>query len=138
MTPHWEHFDHQADIGIRGVGRTLEEAFEQAALAVTAVIANPAAVRSEEEIEVTCRATDRELLLVDWLNALLCEMAARRMLFSRFKVRLEGDVLHGRAAGERVDVVRHEPAVEVKGASYLSLKVAPENGGWLAQCVVDV
>lgn len=138
MQPHWEHFDHQADIGIRGWGRTMEQAFEQAALAMTAVIVDPATVRPAEDVEICCEAADRELLLVDWLSALLCEMAARRMLFSRFAVTVRGNVLRGRASGERVDSVRHEPAVEVKGASYLDLRVAPEGDGWVAQCVVDV
>ena len=79
------------------------------------------------------------MLLVDWLNALVYEMATRRMLFSRFEVRLDGTRLHATAWGEPVDVARHRPAVEVKGATYTQLKVArDEQGGWLAQCVVDV
>jgi tRNA nucleotidyltransferase (CCA-adding enzyme) len=35
-------------------------------------------------------------------------------------------------------VQRHQPAVEVKGATYTALRVAPIEGGWLAQTVVDV
>ena len=42
MQAHWEHFSHEADIGIRGVGPTLATAFEQAAIAMTAVITDPA------------------------------------------------------------------------------------------------
>lgn len=38
VTARWEHFPHQADIGVRGMGATLAQAFEQAALALTAVI----------------------------------------------------------------------------------------------------
>jgi SHS2 domain-containing protein len=65
-------------------------------------------------------------------------MATRRMLFSRFAVRLEGARLAAEAWGETVDVARHHPAVEVKGATYTTLRVAPQGGGWLAQTVVDV
>jgi SHS2 domain-containing protein len=79
------------------------------------------------------------LLFVDWLNALVYEMATRSMLFSRFQVRLEGRRLDAIAWGERLDVVRHRPAVEVKGATYTALKVTRQaDGTWLAQCVVDV
>ncbi len=138
MEPHWEHFDHQADIGIRGWGRTPSEAFEQAAMAMTAVIVNPASVQPVEDVAIECEAPDSELLLVDWLNALLCEMAARRMLFSVFAVVLAGNRLSGRARGERINPSRHHPAVEVKGASYLELKVKAAADGWVAQCVVDV
>jgi tRNA nucleotidyltransferase (CCA-adding enzyme) len=79
------------------------------------------------------------LLLVDWLNALILEMAARHMLFSRFEVSLDGHRLHATAWGEAVDVEKHQPAVEIKGATYTELKVNKgESGEWLAQCVVDV
>lgn len=134
----WEHFHHVADIGVRGYGATVEEAFAQAALALTAVIADPAAIAPRTPVTIECTAPDQELLLVDWLNALIYEMATRTMLFSRFTVRIVGDRLMGEAWGEAVDVARHAPAVEVKGATYTCLKVAEEAGRWLAQCVVDV
>jgi tRNA nucleotidyltransferase (CCA-adding enzyme) len=79
------------------------------------------------------------LLLVDWLNALILEMAARHMLFSRFEVSLDGHRLNATAWGEPIDLGRHQPAVEIKGATYTALKVGRmESGQWLAQCVVDV
>jgi tRNA nucleotidyltransferase (CCA-adding enzyme) len=135
----WEHFPHEADIGVRGLGATLEQAFEQAALALTAVIVDPAAVAPRETIRLFCEAPDAELLLVDWLNALIYEMVTRNMLFSRFEVHLEGERLSAQVWGEALEVVRHHPAVEVKGATYTALKVARQpDGGWLAQCVVDV
>ena len=138
-TGHWEHFPHEADMGVRGIGASREQAFEQAALALTAVVTDPASVIPTTMIQLTCEAPDVELLLVDWLNALVFEMATRSMLFSRFKVRLEGQRLNANVWGEALDVARHHPAVEVKGATYTALEVAQQpDGGWLAQCVVDV
>jgi tRNA nucleotidyltransferase (CCA-adding enzyme) len=134
----WQHFAHGADIGLRGIGPTKERAFEQAALALTGVITDPARVRPEMAVDVACEAPSDELLLVDWLNALVYEMATRRMLFGAFTVTIEGSRLDGVAWGEPVDVTRHEPAVEVKGATYTELRVQARNSGWLAQCVVDV
>lgn len=136
---HWETFPHGSDIGVRGVGRTREEAFEQAAVALCGVVTEPGRVAPRAEVEVACEAPDEEVLLTDWLNALVFEMATRRMLFSRFEVRFEDGRLRGRAWGEPVDVARHRPAVEVKGATLTGLAVrrAPE-GEWTAQCVVDV
>jgi SHS2 domain-containing protein len=135
----WEHFPHDADIGIRGIGASKEEAFAQAALALTAVITDPRAVVPQDIVEMTCEAPDDELLFVDWLNALVYEMATRHMLFSRFEVHLNEEQLRARAWGEVVDVARHQPAVEVKGATYTELVVKQDpSGAWLAQCVVDV
>ena len=106
---------------------------------MVAVITEPMRIAARREIAVECEAADNEVLLVDWLNALVYEMAVRGMIFGRFAVRLEGLRLHGTAWGEEVDIARHEPAVEVKGATYTSLFVGqnPE-GSWIAQCVVDV
>jgi len=135
----WEHFPHEADMGIRGIGRTKSEAFEEAALALTAVITDPAEVRPELELIIGREAPDDELLLAEWLNALIYEMATRRMLFSRFHVVLKPRKLEARAWGESVDVTRHQPAVEIKGATYTALAVnRTADGNWLAQCVVDV
>lgn len=137
--PSWEHFEHGADIGVRGVGRTPAQAFEQAALALTAVIADPATVAAGTPVDIACEAPDTELLFADWLNALVYEMQVRRMLFGRFEVSIEGTRLVARAWGEPVDIARHRPAVEVKGATYTQLAVRRlDDGNWLAQCVVDV
>jgi tRNA nucleotidyltransferase (CCA-adding enzyme) len=136
---HWELFPHGADMGVRGSGSSKEEAFEQAAVALTAVISDPESVAAKEMVEVACEAPDDELLLVNWLNALVYEMATRKMLFGRFHVSLDGTALRGQAWGEAIDVDRHDPAVEVKGATCTGLRVAQDDGGhWLAQCVVDV
>ena len=134
----WEHFPHGADVGVRGHGPTRAAAFEQAALALTAAVCDPGSVLSEEAVEIDCEAADEELLLAAWLNAVVYEMAVRRMLFGRFAVAIDGLRLHGRAWGEPVDLGRHRPAVEVKGATLTELRVAQGPGGWLAQCVIDV
>ena len=65
-------------------------------------------------------------------------MATRRVLFARYEVKVEGAVLRARAFGEPVEVARHQPAVEVKGATWTGLRVAREGGAWVAECVVDV
>jgi SHS2 domain-containing protein len=135
----WEHFAHGADMGIRGIGPSPEEAFQQAALALTGVIVEPRLVRPETPVTIACEAPALDLLFVDWLNALVYEMATRRMLFGAFVVSVDGTRLRATAWGEAVDRVRHEPAVEVKGATYTALKVDRlDEAHWVAQCVVDV
>jgi SHS2 domain-containing protein len=135
----WEHFEHAADMGVRGIGVTREAAFEEAALALCAIITDPALVRPDTLFEVDCHAPDDEFLLVDWLNALISEMSVHRMIFSKFQVTMSDGGLHGRAWGEAAVPGRHHPAVEVKGATLTELKVFRDARGlWTAQCVVDV
>lgn len=136
---HWEHFGHMADIGIRGFGTTLAEAFVQAALALTAVICDPATVRPQESITVRCEAADPEFLFVDWLNTIIYEMALRHMVFGHFEVNIEDGALTATLWGEPLDRERHQPAVEIKGATFTELTVTRQPDGlWRAQCVVDV
>ena len=135
----WAHFQHVADVGIRGIGDTLEEAFAEAAVALTAVITDPARVEAREAVSIEREAPDVEFLFLDWINALIYEMATRDMLFGRFEVHIDGQHLHATARGEPVDRKRHQPAVEIKGATFTELKVYQrDDGKWVAQCVVDV
>ena len=136
--PYWEHFEHEADIGVRGIGNSLEEAYEQAAYAMMAVITDPATIEALDMIEIECQETDRELLLVDWLNALIYEIATRHMLFSRFQVTVNPSGIKASAWGEAIDVAKHQPAVELKGATFTELSVNQSDDHWIAQCVVDV
>ena len=135
----WEHFEHVADVGVRGFGSSMARAFEQAALALSAVIADPATIRASETVEVSRQAPNAEILLVDWLNAVVFEMSSRRMLFSAYRVSIENCRLTATMAGEKVDTGRHRPAAEVKGATLSELKVEQDaQGRWTAQCIVDV
>jgi tRNA nucleotidyltransferase (CCA-adding enzyme) len=134
----WEHYEHGADVGVRGYGASKGEAFEQAALALTAASTDPAEVEPRSRVAIACEAPDDELLFAEWLNAIVYEMSTRRMLFGRYAVRLEAGRLEGEAWGEPVDLERHHPAVEVKGATYTTLRVAREGARWVAQTVVDV
>jgi SHS2 domain-containing protein len=135
----WEHFRHGADVGVRGWGASRADALEQIALALTGVVADPLRVRGEILVEIRCEAPDDEWLLVDWLNALIYEMATRNLLFGRFDVTLHDHALEAKAWGEPVDRERHQPLVEVKAATYGELSMAQrQDGTWIAQCVVDV
>ncbi|MBN1506365.1 MAG: archease [Sedimentisphaerales bacterium] len=135
----WEHIPHPSDIGIRGVAPTKAEAFAQAAMALTAVIADPEKVEPKQAVDIVCREDDDEMLFMAWLSSLLYEMDARNMLFRRFEIELVEGGLKAKAWGEPVDVAKHEPAVEVKAATYAGLEVGRDNeGNWIAQCIVDV
>jgi SHS2 domain-containing protein len=134
----WEQFPHDADVGLRGYGPSIEVAFEQAALALTGIVTD-AGVAATTRVEVACEASDIELLLVEWLNAIIYEMAVRSMLFERFEVKITDTRLKGILWGEPIDQAKHLPACEPKGATYTALRVAQGSDGlWSAGCVIDV
>jgi SHS2 domain-containing protein len=135
----WEHFPHAADMGIRGMGKTKNEAFEEAAKALVALTTDLERVSPKEQVVVSLTAPDDEQLLVEWLDALVFEMATRRFVFSRFEVRIEGGRLEGRLWGEPRLESLHPIGVEVKGPTFTELHVGVgEDGLWVAQLIVDV
>jgi len=135
----WEHFAHGADIGVRGIGATKDQAFAQAAMAMTAAVTDLDLVAARDQVRLACAAPDDELLFYDWMNAIIYEMTTRSMLFARFEPRLTDGVLEASLWGEPVAIARHHPAVEVKGATFTELKVRRhDHGGWCAQCVIDI
>jgi SHS2 domain-containing protein len=138
ITPHWQHFEHKADIGVRGFGNTPAEAFAQAALAMSAIITELSLIADSRQVDIICEEAEIDLLFVDWLNTVIYEMSVRNMIFSRFHVAIENGHLTASAWGETIDVQRHQPAVEIKGATYTELAVYEKQGEWIAQCVVDV
>ena len=134
----YETFEHKADIGVRGIGNSLEAAFQEAAKAMFSVMYDIGMVGEETKISIDCEADDRELLLVEWLNALLAEAGVNGMAFSNFHVGILDEHLHGTAWGEKINLKKHMPKTEVKAATYSGLKVCEKDGAWTAQCIVDV
>jgi len=138
----FEYLDHTADIGIRGIGKTVEEAFCEAARAIFNLMVDLEEIVPEEAVHVTVEARQLDLLLVEWLSTLLAKKDLEGLLLSRFHVELRemenGFSLRGMGWGEPLDLKRHQPKTEVKGVTYAGLRVQKEDERWLAQCVVDI
>ena len=125
-------------MGIIGWGATLQKAFESAAEAMFAVMADPQSLGESLEVSVSFTEDDVELALVQWLNALLGAARERGAVFRRFALAREGSRWSGRAWGEpwREELER---GTEVKGATLTMLSVRQADGaGWEARCVIDV
>ncbi len=131
------YFEHDADMGIVGRGKRIEEAFENAATAVFAMMTGPAKVDLRVSVAIEFEEADAELALVTWLNLLLGQARSRTLVFGRFQLRRDGAHWSGTAEGEswRAGLER---GVEVKGATLTCLAVTQQDGIWEARCVVDV
>jgi SHS2 domain-containing protein len=135
----YELFDHTADLGLRAIAPTLPSLFAEAAEALfAAIVENVDGIRPEQERTFEIPGTDREYLLFDWLRVLLMVHDSERLVFGRFAVRVDEHGLQGRAWGEAIDPDRHVLSHEVKAITYHELKVVPQEGGWLAEVIVDI
>lgn len=139
----YEQFEHKADVGIRGYGKTIEEAFVNGAKAMFSVMVNLKKIEPKKEIKIECEADNLEELFVEWLNNLLSEAGIENLVFSEFKIKEikktnSGYKLVGLVQGEELNPEKHEAKVEVKAATYSQLKVKREGNQYIAQTIVDV
>ncbi len=135
----WCLYDHMADMGIQGQGANPETAFANAVLALNAIVTDLDVISPDMVLTVTCQEQDLELLFFDFINEVIFLISSRKMLFSRARVRINGPHLKAWLYGQRIDPDKHDPAVEIKGASFNGLMVQPnEQGVWVARCIVDV
>ena len=139
----YEYLDHPADLGLRGIGTTPEEAFGEGAQAMLEAMSNTQLVRPQQQFEQRCCAVDIPSLFVEWLNELLYQREVSNVLFCSARVlRIDhqGDewTLEGLAVGEPLDPHRHEVHTEIKAATYSGLDYVASDGQYVIQCVVDL
>ena len=143
----FEYLEHTADVKFRARGRSLEVAFENAALAMLGAMIDPSTVKLEETWTVEMESESLEDLLYQWLSEILYLFEVELAVFSKFEVALEeaedGWRLSGRIGGERVDPKRHFFETEVKAVTLHQFEIKKEAGEggdevWTAQVVLDV
>lgn len=139
----FEWVDHPSDIGFRSYGTGLEEAFENAALALTEIMVDVGQVRPQGEISIELQAEDREALLFDWLDFFLYLQDAEDLICSKFEVENiseenEEFKLEARAWGEKFDPERHGHGTEVKAITYHMMEIDCDQERCSVQVVVDI
>jgi len=138
----FEYLDHTADVCLRGIGETVEEAFCEAARAMFNLMVEVDQVAPTQQLRISVRAAELDLLLVEWLSALLAQKDVSGLFLSRFQVDIQNKEdrfhLEGEGWGEPLDLTKHQVKLEVKGVTYSGLHVVQEAERWIAQCVVDI
>jgi|SRR5450759_2979046 SHS2 domain-containing protein len=139
----YEYLYHIADAKFRAYGSTLEEAYENAAIAMFNVMINTSGIGASESKDIEVGSPDIKGLLVEWLSELLYLFEVDGIIFSEFKIisikkTNDGFSLKGRASGEPIDLSRHNFDTQVKAVTFHDLQVdEDENGRFCVQVVVD-
>ena len=122
----YELIDHTADVGIKAYGKTLPEAFENAAKGMFDIITDKSEIEPVGQYDIKLEAPNLEQLLVDWLSELLYLNSAQNLVFGLFKV-MEIDekksYLYARAFGEKFNFSKHKIGSEIKAVTYHILEV---------------
>ncbi len=135
----YELFEHTADLGLRVRAADLAGVFVEAGRALfAAIVENPKEIRPQLTEEIRLEAEEPELLLFDWLRELLYLFDARHLVFNGFQVTIDKNRLTCQVQGEPFDRGRHIPMHEVKAITYHGLRLEREDGGWVAEVIVDI
>jgi len=136
--PRYELFDHTADVGVEVRADSFPELFANAAFALFDIVTDLSRVRPQTERQVSIEATDREELLVTWLNELLFLHETEEELYADFDVQSVTDTrLSATIRGERCDPQRHEMGMGIKATTYHQLTVEQVGEKWKARVIFD-
>ncbi len=123
----YRYHEHTADITIECWAPTLEEAFEEAAVAAFNVIVDISTVEPIDLTRVEVEGIDLPELLVEWIGQLIALIDLKGQFFSKFVVasleRSEPCRLTAEVWGEAIDYEKHDVNTEVKAMTYADLKI---------------
>jgi SHS2 domain-containing protein len=142
-TGKFEFLEHTADVYIAAYGKNLEEAFENAALAMFEVMTDTRKVSPNEEDSVEVEAEDEYALLYSWLEALLVKFEVKGMLYSKFKIshleeNAEGFEIKATMWGEKFNAEKHAQKVAVKAVTYHRMEIIKEVDKVTLEFILDI
>ena len=142
-TGKFEFLEHTADVLIAAHGQKLEEAFENAALAMFEVMTDTTKIDTVQEETVEVEAEDEYALLYSWLEALLVKFEIKGMLFSKFKIdRIQdtpdGYKLQANVWGEKFNAEKHPQKVAVKAVTYHRMEIIKEHDKITLEFILDI
>ncbi len=135
--------EHVSDIYVAAYGKSLEEAFENAALAMFEAMTNLKDVSPEVKVNFVVEGEDEESLLYNWLEELLVKFEVENILFSKFKIhkieKLNGKLkLEAEALGEHYNPEKHISKVGIKAVTYHGMEIKKENGNVTVKVLFDI
>lgn len=138
----YNFLDHTADVLFEAEGSSLNELFEQCALALEDTQVDIKLVRPKKIIKIIGKNKKIDLLLFDFLDDLLFYKDSKLLIFSKFVIDIKEINKEYRltcqASGEKLDHKRHDPKVDVKAITMHLFEVKKTDKGWRAKVLVDI
>jgi len=134
----YEFLEHTADAKFRAYGKNLEECFSNAALAMTAIMTNPANVEPRITKSINITGKDLKNLLYNFLEEFLFLLDSENFILNEvrdLKIIPKGKeyILSATAIGDYVDD-KYEIETGIKAVTYMDMEVKES----YVQVVVDI
>lgn len=139
----FEFLEHTADIYIVAHGKSLEEAFENAALATFEVMTETKKVIPRLEETVNAEGYDEKALLYNWLETLIVKFETTENLYSEFEITslqktIKGYKLHAKIRGEKFNQEKHPQKVGVKAVTYHRMEIIKKPDRVTVKFILDI
>jgi len=139
----FEFLEHTADVYIRAYGTTMEEAYENAALAMFEVMTESDKIAQMQKETLEVEAEDQYALLYNWLEVLLVKFETENMLFSKFQITNWEETdqnfkIKANVFGEKFDSQKHPQRVAVKAATYHRMVIIRERDRVILEFILDI
>ena len=135
----FEVIDHTADIGIVAYGSDIEQLYVNASLGMCSLITDLDNLNEDLCHIIDLASTDRENLLVEWLNELLYIFEVDHIIFKKFEIdNLTNNQIRARCFGEKINIQQHKIIREIKAATYHMLAIVKENDIFRARVIFDI
>lgn len=142
-TEKFEFLEHTADTYIRAFGKTMQEAYENAALAMFETMTDTDKIAQAQKETIEVEAEDQYALLYNWLEALLILFETKNMLVSKFKITdwtetTDNFKIKAEVWGEKFDPQKHPQKVAVKAVTYHRMVVIHETDRVMLEFILDI
>lgn len=139
----FEFLEHTADVYVAAYGKTLEEAFENAALATFETMTDTKKVEPKAKDEIEVKGHDEQALLYNWLEELIIKFEITENLYSRFEISPikkspNGFKLKAKIWGEPFNPNKHPQKVGIKAITYHQMEILKKPNAVTVKFILDI
>lgn len=133
----FKFLEHTADMKFQAFGKTLDESFENSALALAEVMTKKTKIKPIIKKKIKVSGKDEESLLYNFLEEFLFLFDSEGFLLSKiYKLEIKENKLEAEVLGDTV--TRYKISQDVKAITYNQMFIKKEKGKFITQVVLDV
>lgn len=137
----YEYLSHTAEAKFAAYGKTMEEAFSNAAIAMENIILETEKVTPKIKKKITIETKHKKALLYDFLQELIVLFDSERFALHKVEtitIHQKGSDFHLHAAISGDDAKHYEILSGIKSVTYNEMEISEEKGVWKVVVVLDV
>lgn len=133
----YKFLEHTADVKFQSFGKTLEDAFENAAYALAETMTKGVKIQEKVKWKIDATGKDLNSLLYNFLEEFLFLLDAENWILSKIlSIKIENEELEAEVIGDNAS--NYKISNDVKAITYNEMFVKEKEGIWTCQVVVDV